>query len=213
MIPTKKRWLYIIVIAAAAVIVFLLATAMGAEPRGGKDIPPVEETGFSLNGEDYPLAPVMQDFIDRGWTQDRAVEWIGRYTEETGVSDLVSAGYRLTRGNDSVTVYLDIDSRRDGVEPERCRLRSLRLSGDNLDSFCIDGKELSGADGEEIAGLLGNPSYVRREKYGEFYYYFMPERGMPEIKFTFPYKQDAVSQIFIIFVSEISWTYGSSPDR
>ena len=92
-------------------------------------------------------------------------------------------------------------------------MRSLRLSGDNLDSFCIDGKELSGADGEEIAGLLGNPSYVRREKYGEFYYYFMPERGMPEIKFTFPYKQDAVSQIFIIFVSEISWTYGSSPDR
>ena len=191
----KKQGFRVLVVAA----VLLLLIAVVADRNGDREVTPVTEPSFALNGEDYPLAPVLQDFIDRGWKQGRAVEWTGGYTEETGVTNVVPTGYKLISGNHDVNVYLDAAAHRAGVEPSICRVRSLSVYGYDVNSFCIDGKELSDIDSAGITELLGKPANVEKREYGESYYYSMPEKGIDEISFTFLYARDSVSQIFIIF--------------
>ncbi len=195
MVPIKKCWLFAVI----AAIVLALALMIEVTFQGKRDVAPVTEPSFALNGEDYPLAPVLQDFIDRGWKQGRAVEWTGGYTEETGVTNVVPTGYKLISGNHDVNVYLDAAAHRAGVEPSICRVRSLSVYGYDVNSFCIDGKELSDIDSAGITELLGKPANVEKREYGESYYYSMPEKGIDEISFTFLYARDSVSQIFIIF--------------
>ena len=164
-----------------------------------RNVLPVTEPSFSLNGEDYPLAPILQDFIDRGWKRGNWIEQIGSYSEEGGPTDIVPTGYKLTSGDNRVNAYLDVEACRKGVQPNECGLRSMRFTGEGVDSFCLDGIELSNADRSRILELLGDPDEIEEKDLGVIYHYSMPEKGISEITFAFPSGFDTVTQIFIIF--------------
>ena len=168
-----------------------------SEPQ--RNVPPVTEPSFALNGEEYPLAPVLQDFIDRGWKRGNWIEQIGSYSEEGGPTDIVPTGYKLTSGDNRVNAYLDVEACRKGVQPNECGLRSMRFTGEGVDSFCLDGIELSNADRSRILELLGDPDEIEEKDLGVIYHYSMPEKGISEITFAFPSGFDTVTQIFIIF--------------
>lgn len=192
----KKRWLYVLL---AAVILLALVLILGAAFRPEKEVPPVTEASFALNGADYPLSPVLQDLLDRGWKQGKPVEQTGNYVEGEGPMDLVPTGYSLTNGGSRVSAYLDVDSCRGGAEPGACPLRSLSLYGEDVESFCLDGKELADVDSARITELLGEPDRVEENPNGMIYHYSMPEKGISEITFAFPNTLDTVAQIFLVF--------------
>jgi len=193
----KKRWFYALLV--AVVLLLLLSLIIIVAFRGGKDVSPVTEPSFTLNGEAYPLTPVMQDFIDRGWKQGEPAGWGGYYSEEEGPTDIIATGYYLTSGSNRVNALLDETALRDGKQPSACRLRSLSLYGENIDSFCLDGKELAKIDSSQIIELLGNPNEVEEKENGVIYHYSMPEKSISEITFAFPNTLDTVAQIFIVF--------------
>ena len=195
--PKKRRWLYALPVAA---VLLILAIIILVAFRGRQEgVLPVTERSFTLNGEDYPLTPVLQDFIDRGWAQGEPVGWSGNYTEEEGPTDIIATRYYLTSGSNRVDALLDDTALRDGEQPSACRLRSLSLYGEDVDSFCLDGKELAKTDSSSIIELLGNPGKVEEEEYGVIYHYSMPEKSISEITFAFPNTLDTVAQIFIVF--------------
>ena len=168
-----------------------------SEPR--RNVLPVTDPSFALNGDDYPLAPTLQDFIDRGWKRGNWIQLTGGFSEEGKPTDVVPTGYKLTSGTNSLNAYLDEDACRQGVQPNECKLRSLRLTGEDVDSFCLDGKELSNVDRSRIVELLGEPDKIEEKELGVIYHYSMPEKGISEITFAFPSGFDTVTQIFIIF--------------
>lgn len=168
-----------------------------SEPQ--RDVLLVTEPSFTLNGEDYPLGPVLQDFIDRGWKRGNWIEQIGSYSEEGGPTDIVPTGYKLTSGDNRVNAYLDVEACRKGVQPNECGLRSMRFTGEGVDSFCLDGIELSNVDRSHIVELLGDPDEIEEKDLGVIYHYSMSEKGISEITFAFPSGVDTVTQIFIVF--------------
>lgn len=159
---------------------------------------PVTEAGFSLNGEDYPVRPILQDLLDRGWYLLEANSYTGTYTEEKGTADLLATGYRLKSGESEIQAYLDENDCKNGLEPGECALKGLSVYGENVDSFCLDGKELSGIDCGGIVDALGEPDRVEEEEHGAFYHYYLPEKGIEDIMFSFPYS-GTVGQIMITF--------------
>ena len=182
----KKRVLLVAVVLLLLIAIVVSAVAVNT---GGKKVPPVTEPSFSLNGEDYPLSPVLQDFIDRGWKLGKSTEQIGNYMEGEGPADLVATGYLLSSGENHVNAYLNVDDCKNGLKPGECKLRSL----------CLDGQELAQVDSSHIIELLGNPDKVDEKEHGVIYRYSMPEKSIYEITFTFPYTLDTVAQIFIVF--------------
>lgn len=183
----------------AAVILLALVLILVAAFRPENEVPPVTEASFALNGADYPLSPILQDLLDRGWKQGAPVEQTGNYVEGEGPMDLVPTGYSLTSAGSRVSAYLDVDSCRSGVDPGACPLRSLSLYGENVESFCLDGKELADVDSAHITELLGEPDRVEEDPSGMIYHYSMPEKGISEITFAFPNTLDTVAQIFLVF--------------
>jgi len=99
-----------------------------------------------------------------------------------------------------VDAYLDYDDVRGGVQPGECRLRSLSVYGCDVDSFCLDGMELATIDSSDIIELLGEPDKADEEWLGKTYTYYMPEKGISSIQFTFPGTLDTVAQIFVVFL-------------
>lgn len=191
----KKRGLWVLL----AAVVLLLVIIAAAGHTGGGEVPPVAEPGFSLNGADYPLSPVVQDFIDRGWRLGKSTEQMGNYVEGEGPKDLIATGYLLTSGSNRMNLYLNVDDCKSGLRPGECRVRSLSLYGKNVDSFCLDGQELAQTDSSRIVELLGDPEEADEEEHGVMYRYSMPEKGISEITFTFPHTLDTVAQIFMVF--------------
>lgn len=164
----KKRGLQVLLVAVVLFLLIAITVVAVVGNAGGREVPPVTEPSFSLNGEDYPLSPVLQDFIDRGWKLGKSTEQIGNYVEGEGPADLVTTGYLLS-------------------------------SGENVESFCLDGQELAQVDSSHIIELLGNPDKVDEKEHGVIYRYSMPEKSIYEITFTFLYTLDTVAQIFIVF--------------
>lgn len=195
--PLLRRWWFWAAVGAAVLLVLVLLFVFW--PRGTAELPPVEDPAFSLNGEDYPKAPVMQNFLDRGWKRGKALGWTGKYSEEGGVSKLVCTSYRLNCGENHVDVSLMEEDVRSGLKPEQCRLASLSLYGSNVMSFAVDGKELSNTSGEELTSLLGGADSARTWNGGYKLYYTMPELGISSINFSFPPGNDAVGQILVAF--------------
>lgn len=195
----KKRKLYVLL---AVTVLLVLAVTLFSGFRGSEeeDVPLGTKVSFSLNGKDYAIAPVLQDFIDRGWKRGKTVEEIGIYTEEKGVMSPVPTGYRLTSGSSRVNAYLDVDSCREGLQLGACRVRSLSVYGYNVESFCLNGKELTKTNSEHIVDLLGEPNSIDGNADGEIYHYSFPDDGISEITFTFPNTLDTVAQIFIILM-------------
>ena len=195
----KKRGLQVLLVAVVLFLLIAITVVAVVGNAGGREVPPVTEPSFLLNGEDYPLSPVLQDFIDRGWKLGKSTEQIGNYVEGEGPADLVATGYLLSSGENHVNAYLNVDDCKNGLKPGECKLRSLSLYGENVDSFCVDDKELAKIDGSRIIELLGNPDKVDEKEHGVIYRYSMPEKSIYEITFTFPYTLDTVAQIFIVF--------------
>ena len=195
-----KKWGFrVLVVTAVLLLLIAVAVTVAADRTGDREVTPVTEPSFALNEADYPLSPVLQDFLDRGWKQGKPVEQTGNYVEGEGPMDLVPTGYSLTNGGSRVSAYLDVDSCRGGAEPGACPLRSLSLYGENVESFCLDGKELADVDSARITELLGEPDRVEEKPNGMIYHYSMPEKGISEITFAFPNSLDTVAQIFVVF--------------
>ena len=192
----KRWWFWVLIGAAVLLLLSLLVVALFG---GTAEVTPVENPAFSLNGEDYPQSPTMQDFLDRGWKQGDSVEQTGKFSEEDGVSELIYTGYRLNYGENHISAYLVEDDVRSELKTGQCRLRSLSLYGENVTSFALNGKELANVNRENIVEILGEPDRVKNETLGAFYYYSMQERGISEIQFTFPNTLDTVGQILIVF--------------
>lgn len=195
----KKQGFRVLVVAAVLLLLIAVAAAVIADRNGDREVTPVTEPSFALNGEDYPLAPVLQDFIDRGWRLGKSTEQTGSYVEGEGPMDLVATGYLLSSGEDHVNVYLNVDDCRSGQSPGECRLRSLRLYGEDVESFCLNGEELASVGSDQIADRLGDPDSVDEKELGTFYYYSLPENNISRISFSFLNSSDTVGQIFIIF--------------
>lgn len=187
---------------AAACILILLAVLIVVD-RGGSTPTATAEVSFSLNGQDYPLSPVLRDFMDRGWTVDQPAEQVGSYTEEEGPSNLVVSGYYLTCGDSSVVVYLDMDECRAGVSAEECHVRSVGLYGRDVESFRLDGRECADVNSDQLVTYLGDTYTVTELEDGSQYTYSLPEDGISEISFIFIHSSETVGQIFVIFDPEI----------
>lgn len=181
----KKRGPRVLLVAVVLLLLIAIAVSAVAVNTGGKKVPPVTEPGFSLNGEEYPLSPVLQDFIDRGWKLGKSTEQIGNYVEGEGPADLVATGYLLSSGEDHVNAYLNVDDCKNGLKPGECKLRSLRLYGENVESFCLDGKELANIGSDQIVDCLGDPDSVDEEEYGKTFHYSLPENNISGISFSF----------------------------
>ena len=184
---------------AAACILILLAVLIVVN-RGGST--PTAEVSFSLNGQDYPLSPVLRDFLDRGWTVDQSAEQVGSYTKEKGPSNLVVSGYYLTCGDNSVRVSLDTDECRAGVSAEECHVRSVGLYGWNVESFRLNGRECATVNSDQLVTYLGDTYTVTELEDCSQYIYSLPENGISEIYF-FINSSETVGQIFVIFDPEI----------
>ena len=196
----QKRGLRVLLAAAGLLLLILIVIAVAGSKEVSSPSPsPVTQPSFTLNGADYPHAPILQDFTDRGWKLGYSVEQTGHYTQGEGPTNLVSTGYRLTSGENEISVYLDVDARRDGIEPGACKLRSLSLSGSNVESFCLDGNELTEINSSRMIELLGNPYKVDEKEQSVIYHYSRPEKGISEISFAFPNTLDTVGQIFVVF--------------
>lgn len=207
----KKRGL-LVLLAAAVLCLAVLIPVLAVRGSGSSgdvskkampELPvlPAKEVSFSLNGEDYPLFPVLQDFMDRGWKLSKPNSWAGGYVDGKPTG-LIVDGYVLTNGESKVYVSLKLDDCKSGLEPGECRLKDMSIYGSDVYSFCLDGKELSTIDSKQIIDVLGEPGSVEKEKYGEFYYYgnyFVRERGITEISFSFPYSAETVQQILVTF--------------
>lgn len=80
-----KKWGFrVLVVTAVLLLLIAVAVTVAADRTGDREVTPVTEPSFALNGEDYPLAPVLQDFIDRGWKLGKSTEQTGRYVEGEG---------------------------------------------------------------------------------------------------------------------------------
>lgn len=176
----------------------LLALLLCAGCSSG-EIAPVSDPCFTLNGHDYPAQPVLQDFLDRGWKMDDATQYTGNYTPESGASNVIPTGYRLTDGDQRITVNLVVEERRDGVEPESCHLVSLSAFGSNVDSVQIEGHELTGTDPEELASWLGEPASKKTESVGTICNYEMDDGKLTQLQVAFPAALDTTGQIFLVF--------------
>lgn len=195
-----KKWGFrVLVVTAVLLLLIAVAVTVAADRTGDREVTPVTEPSFALNGADYPLSPVLQDFLDRGWKQGKPVEQTGNYVEGEGPMDLVATGYLLSSGENHVNVYLNVDDCRSGQSPGACRLRSLSLYGYDVESFCLDGNELAGIDRERILTVLGSPDSADEKEYGVIYGYSLPEKRISEISFAFPNSLDTVAQIFVVF--------------
>ena len=196
-VPLLRRWWFWVLIGLA---VLLALSVLAIFLFGGTaEIPSVENPSFTLNGEDYPKSPTLQDFLDRGWKQGKSIEQIGNFSEKDGVSNLTHTGYRLNSGENHVSAYLAEDDIRGDLEPELCRLRSLSFYGANVMSFYLNGSELATINRESILDALGKPDGVDEQALGVHYDYSMPEQGISKITFSFPGTLDAVGQILVVF--------------
>lgn len=207
-----KRHKILITILATVILLLLIAAGcflwQNFGPMDLPDLPepdftvqaqeyePVTNPGFSLNGEGYPHAPILQDFINRGWTPDGASSYMGDYSEQGGPSNIVIRGYNMVNGDSEVEAALDMGECRDGLEPSLCHLDSLSLIGDEVDSLCVDDKELSGITTDRLIELFGEPDQIS----GVFYEYSLPEMGISRISLSFPRAGEPVAQIMIIFI-------------
>ena len=210
MIFIKRHKILIAILAAAVLLLLIAAGCFLWQNFGPMDLPDLPEPdftaqaqayesvadpSFSLNGEGYPHAPILQDFINRGWTPDGASSYMGDYSKEGDPSNIVIRGYNMVNGDSEIEAALDMDECRDGLEPPLCHLDSLSLIGDEVDSLCVDGKELSGITADRLIELFGEPDQIS----GAFYEYSLPEEGISHISLSFPRAEEPVAQIMIIF--------------
>lgn len=187
------------ILSLPALALFILTLFLCASCSSSVGLPPVSDPCFTLNGQDYPSQPILQDFIDRGWKLGDASEHSGDYSPTDGPSNIIPTGYHLTSGECWITAYLDVEARRDGTKPEQCKLRSLSVSGPNVDSFIIDGHELIYTDPAQLEAWLGSPDSADAEDLVSTCVYSMEDRGIKEITFHFPKTLDTVGQMLIIF--------------
>ena len=202
--PVHKRWWFWALIAVAVGVMVWLAVLVSGRfgIAAPAEIPPVENPAFTLNGEDYPEDPIVQDFLDRGWKLGKSLQQTGNYSEEKGVSNLVVTGYRLDFGEYHVSVNLDVEDVRSGLEPEQCRIISLTFYGEHVLSFGLDGAELSDITSGEIKDVLGEPDKREELAYGgTSYRYALPEKSISEISFIFKNADAPVGQIMVVFHS------------
>ncbi|MCC8103868.1 MAG: hypothetical protein LIP11_17020 [Clostridiales bacterium] len=162
-------------------------------------LPTIGDVSFSLNGQDYLIYPVMEDFLENGWELGESAEQIGDWSEEDGPYNVVTSGYYLTSGSSRMAVFLDDEMIRAGEAPETCSLRSLSLYGGSaVESLQIDGHEIAGATQDELLDSLGEPTRLLEERYGTTYYYFFPERGI-SVTVNYSGTSGGQSQISISF--------------
>lgn len=195
----KKRSL--LIVAAAVLLAVILAVVFLRVPAAAeKELPEVTEVSFTLNGADYPQSPVLQDFLDCGWAKGEWIEQMGVSPDGvTKPSELQETGYRVKSGAYYVNAYLNKEDCESEMEAEACRVRSLSVYGQNVESFCLDGKELVGVDSERIVDVLGEPKSVEEDAYGKTYHYALPEQGISDISFAFPNSSQEVTEIFVVF--------------
>lgn len=200
----KQWWFWALIVVAVGVIVWLAVLVSGTIdiPAPAAEIPPVENPAFTLNGEDYPQDPIVQDFLNRGWKLGKSLQQTGNYSEEKGVSNLVVTGYRLDFGEYHVSANLDVEDVRSGLKPGQCRIISLSFYGENVLSFGLDGAELSDITSGEIKDVLGEPEQREELAYGGMSYrYKLPEKSISEISFIFKNADAPVGQIMVVFHS------------
>ncbi len=166
-----------------------------------------EDPVFSINGDDYPQNPVLSDFTERGWKIDRSSTSIsGYYSEADGAYNMITDGYRLRKGKNSVFVHLDADQLRSGKDPLDCLIFTLDLSTENVESFMIDGHELSSATRDLLTEYLGEPDDA--DPSWNSMYYYLPDRGIPYMSFSFSYTTATVDQIKLNF--DFSFDYANA---
>lgn len=200
-IPIYKRWwVWFLTVAVVAAIVLILVAVL--PKTDAVEIPPVENPAFTLNGQNYPQDPILQDFLDRGWKRGKWNQKAGIYDEQGRVTNLVVTGYQLNFGEYHISAQLNVEDVRAGLEPGQCRLTSLSLYGKNVMNFSLDGKELSCVTRSEIEEILGQADEEQELSFGgATYRYAMPEKSIPDISFTFKNSTDPVGQILVVFYS------------
>ena len=165
--------------------------------------PQVNNPGFSLNGADYPMLPVLQDFIDRNWVPDGVAEVIGDYSEKDGPTNLTAGGYKLVREESQIKVLLNMDDCKNGVHPTERRVRGLSFRGTAVTSFCIGGQELAAANQAQLVSILGEPDATTQYEQGIIYIYSDPERGIKEFSFSFTGADTPATQIIVAFEENV----------
>lgn len=173
-------------------LVFLLIAACGKE-----NIPPAGEKNFSLDGTAYSAPLTIQEFLDRGWQLGSEIEWSG-----SSRVDAQATGWRLTRGEEHISVYLAEDALLlPETTPTDCVLRSLSVYDRDVEKLSINGLDLHAADAAALRQHLGEPERVKELQggLGECWYYTSPLTGVREISFTLLHDTGAVSQILFQF--------------
>ncbi len=145
------------------------------------------------------MNPVILDFVERGWKLEEASGWSASYSPAGELSDIYPVGYYLSSGNCQIKVVLDEMKVKAGYDTDLCKITSISLYGENIDSFMINGVELSDISYEEMEDRLGLPGFTEDLDDGIEYGYYFPEKNIEEIHFYFPYSEESVTQIFIIF--------------
>ncbi len=144
------------------------------------------------------MNPVILDFVERGWKLGKASSWSASYSPEGGAYDRYPVGYYLKSGNCQIKVLLDEMKVKAGLDTDLCKITSISLYGENIDSFMINGVELSDISYEEMEDCLGLPGFIEDLGDGIEYGYYFPEKNIEEIHFYFPYSGESVTQIFMI---------------
>lgn len=197
--PWYRRW-WIWVLAVAAVLIMVAVPVLHAHYGAGANVPPVDDPGITLNGVDYPKDPTIQDFVDRGWWRGKGTDKSGIYSEETGVTGLVTTGYRMSSGESEISVSLDANELRGGAEINDCPMVGMSFYADKVVSFALGGTELTGLTLSNVREVLGEP-----KKESEFnglysYDYSMTEWGINSFTLDFPAATGKLLKINLSFV-------------
>ncbi|MCD8367193.1 MAG: hypothetical protein LUC48_04120 [Clostridiales bacterium] len=220
MFQRKKYSIWILVVLAALLLAAGIAVAVSisygsASEKGssaslsGGDATAAgssaeQEASFTLNGESFPASPVLQDLLDCNWVKGYAIERSGTSPDGVAVPEvLYDTGYHLELGENYIEAYLVEADVHEGLPAEDCRLRSLSLYGEDVDSFCFNGQELAGADADTLLSIMGEPYQMQEQFDGDLitYSYSFPEQGISSIAFQFSGSSEEVQQILVTYLT------------